>query len=213
MTPAPETLAQVIGRNARTLRLAGGHTQQGVATAMVRLGLPWDSGRVARLEAGDSVPTLPTVVLVAAALDQLTSARVAITVVDLLRSDAMVALAPGITVPSSALIGVMRGGGAAALVPEPDYPFVRTGESPTLDALRATYGRTEQRAAATLGVDRAMMLSLSAELWGRNLGEERDVRAQEAGITSRVEKARITQALAGELEALWEQWATEEPTQ
>lgn len=211
MSATTETIQQVIGRNVRALRTEFGFTQQDVATALVRLGLPWDSGRVARLEAGEGSPTLPTVVLLAAALDCLLPSRRAVTVVDLLGADGSVVLAPGVAVPSAALIGVLRGGRASALVKVRDYPFALTGESPSQNALRATYGRTEQRAAAELGVDRLMMLRLSAELWGRNLGEERDARAEEMGVSSRVEKARVTRTLIGELETLWEQWAEMEP--
>ncbi|UBV14964.1 helix-turn-helix domain-containing protein [Mycolicibacterium fortuitum] len=210
MKPTSEPLSQVIGRNVRELRLGAGLTQQDVATAMVRLGLPWDSGRVARLEAGSGSPTLPTLVLVAVALDQLTAGRRKVTVVDLLRSGAVVELSPGVEVASTALVGVLRGGRAGDLIEGTLYPFARTGMSPLLVTLRAAYGRAEQRAAAELGVDRETMLRLSAELWGRSLSAERDARAEVANVTSRVEKARITRTLIGEAEALWARWGAEE---
>jgi hypothetical protein len=68
-----------------------------------------------------------------------------------------------------------------------------------------TYGRTEERVAKELGVDKAMMVKSSALLWGHNLSVERDRRAAELGSpVSRVAKSRTTAALREELAALLE---------
>lgn len=203
-------LAQVIGLNAKRLRAEAAATQQQVATALVHLGLPWGSGRVAALEAGDVSPTLPTLVLVAAALDGLLPARRAVTLADLLTFDGKVGLVTGVEVPSSALVGVVRGGAASALAEYP-RPFTTARESAPELSARETYGRTEQRAAAELGLPRDTMIQLSTTLWGRNLAEERDARAEAAVVTSRVERARITRQLISELSEEWAKWAVEPP--
>jgi hypothetical protein len=78
-----------------------------------------------------------------------------------------------------------------------------------LEAL-AYYGRPDERVATSLGLDKKMMVKLSVALWGHNLSAERDIRAQAAGITSRVGKARITAALSTEVEAEWQRWVEED---
>lgn len=210
MPTASLPLAQVIGQNAKRLRTEAGATQQQVAAALVHLGLPWGSGRVAALEAGDVSPTLPTLVLVAAALDGLLPPRRSVTLVDLLTHDGRIGLVTGVEVPSAALVGVVRGG-AAGVLAEYRRPFTTARGSAQELSARETYGRTEQRAAAELGLDRARMIQLSTALWGRNLAEERDARAEAAGVTSRVERARITRQLISELSNEWAKWVGEEP--
>ncbi|CPX20591.1 Uncharacterised protein [Mycobacteroides abscessus] len=203
MSTGTAPLAQVVGQNVKRLRAEADATQQQVASALVHLGLPWGSGRVAALEAGDVSPTLPTLVLVAAALDGLH--RHSVTLVDLLAYEGRVRLVAGVEVPSSALVGVVRGGAASALA-EYRRPFTVARESAVELTARETYGRTEQRAAAELGLDRERMIQLSTALWKRNLAEERDARAEQAGVTSRVERARITRQLISELSEEWAKW-------
>lgn len=204
MAIAKQTLSQVIGSNARRIRTEAGATQRQVAAEMVQLGLPWSSGRVAQCEAGDAAPTIPTLVLLAAALDNLTPARRAVTPVDLLASHEPIGLIPGVSVPGSVLVGILRGGGGSALTPY-RRPYAVAGESAAELETRDTYGRTEERVAKELGVGKAMMVKSSALLWGHNLSVERDRRAAELGSpVSRVAKSRITAALREELAALLE---------
>lgn len=210
MNASGTRISQVIGQNARRIRTEiADATQQQVAVELVKLGLPWSAGRVAQLELGRVSPTLPTVVLVAAALDALTPKSRPVTVVDLLAADGGVELTSGVVVPSATLGGVLRGGKAGALA-EYRRPFGMSGESAAELSAKETYGRTDERAAKELGLDKYMMIKLSTTVWGHNLSEERDRRVEALdGPVSRVAKARITQQLRAELADELERWSAE----
>ncbi len=197
---------QVVGANVRRIRTEIAQTTQAaLARELVNLGLPWPPSRVAQLEAGEVSPTVPTLLLVAAALDNVTPPKERITFVDLFVSDERLELAPGIYVPSSAAIGVIRGGPANGLT-EFRRQIANPGESTPMLEAKAAYARPDERVAAELGIDRVYMITLAVSLWGHNLSAERDRRAQEAGITSRVGKARITATLRTEIEARMAEW-------
>ncbi|MGV0624564.1 hypothetical protein [Mycolicibacter minnesotensis] len=209
MSAASRTFSQVVGENARRIRLESGATQALVAEEMVRLGLPWGSGRVAQFEAGSASPALPVLLLLACALDNLTPKRRPVTLVDLLEGEEPLSLAPGVSVPPAALVGVVRGGAAGALNPY-RRPFGVSGE--TVEELDATdsYTRTDERAAKELGTNKAGMVKLATALWGRNLSAERDRRAELLdGPVPRVAKARITRELITEAEAELARWSSE----
>jgi hypothetical protein len=193
-------IAQVIGGNARRIRVEVLRTTQvAVADACVRVGLGWGFRRVAQLEAGQVAASLPTLFLLAAALDSLTTPPMAVTVVDLIAHDGRVHLAPGTEVPGPTLVGVLRGGRAQNLL-----PFASPFEDPGTDArvrerARVDYGRADARVARELGIGQDAMVAATAALWGQGLEVERNHRAAETGTTSRVGLARITAALRDEL--------------
>ena len=201
-SPPSTPIAQVIGGNARRIRVEVLRTTQvAVADACVRVGLGWGFRRVAQLESGQVAASLPTLFLLAAALDSLTPPQRPITVADLISHDGSVHLAPGIDVPGSTLVGVIRGGRAQNLL-----PFANPFEDPGTDTdtrvrerARAGYGRADARVARELGLNQGAMVAATAELWGHGLEVERNRRAAETGTTSRVGLARITATLRDEL--------------
>jgi transcriptional regulator with XRE-family HTH domain len=189
-------LALLVGDNVRRIRTIKGATQRQVATLLTELGLPWTSTRVAKLEAGDVAPSLPTLVFVAAALDRLPGEE-RVSVVDLVRAGRgdQVALSEGVEVPSQYLVDVLRGLPAGGLAeyrpcPPPEYrePPRNYGDFPPMD----------RRVAKDLGIGRDTMLALTRELWGHGLGVERDRRIAEHGLPESAKK-RITTALREEL--------------
>jgi hypothetical protein len=193
-----------MGGNARRIRVdVLRATQVAVADACVRVGLGWGFRRVAQLESGQVAASLPTLFLLAAALDSLTPPQRPITVADLIAHDGAVHLAPGIDVPGSTLVGVLRGGRAQNLLPFAT-PFATPFEDPGTDTqvrerARAGYGRADARVARELGLNQGAMVSATTALWGHGLEAERNRRAAESSTTSRVGLSRITAALRDEL--------------
>lgn len=201
-------LRLIVGANARRLRVeVVGATQADVARELVRLGVQWSPARVAQLEAGGSAPTLPILLLVAAALDRLMPVGGAVTLTDLLVGADGIQLAPGVVVPTSVITEVVHGEPARALFGF-HVPTAGADTAAVMEA-QASYTRTDERAAAELGLSRADMVIGAVGLWGHSLSVERDLRATAGGITSRVGKARLTTELREEL-AVQLVWGAEE---
>lgn len=168
--------------------------------ACVRAGLPWTAVRVAQFERGDVAPTLPTLLLVACALDAVTPARQRVTLADLVAVEGSVGLAPGVWVPGAALAAVIRGGPAAALMSDA-IQVALAGQSAAELAADAEWTRADAKVAKELGIDRYVMTKAAAQLWGRSLSAERDARATNART-----KGLVTTELRQELERELESW-------
>ncbi|WP_139813374.1 hypothetical protein [Prescottella equi] len=80
-----QTLSEIIGMNARRLRLAAGVTLEQLATTARLRGLNWSTGRVGDLESGRVQATLPTLLALAASLAEVTGRPVELR--ELLESD------------------------------------------------------------------------------------------------------------------------------
>ncbi len=168
--------------------------------ACVRAGLPWTAVRVAQFERGDAAPTLPTLLLVAVALDSVTPPRQRVTLADLVAVEGSVSLAPGVWVPGAALAAVIRGGPASALMSDAIQVAV-AGQSAAELSADAEWTRADAKVATELGIDRYTMTKAAAHLWGRSLSAERDARATNARTKGLVTVA-LTEELRGEL-ASW----------
>ncbi|MCE4165994.1 MULTISPECIES: helix-turn-helix domain-containing protein [Rhodococcus] len=101
-------LADVIGVNARRLRLETGVTLEQLARALRDRGMPWSTGRVGDMEAGRVNPTMPTILGLADALGEVTGGTVRL--VDLVATDGFVELTGGLAVSSAALARALEGG-------------------------------------------------------------------------------------------------------
>lgn len=190
--PAP-TFSQLVGTNVRRIRTEAGATQTDLARQMVELGVPWVPSRVSQLESGEASPTLPLMMLLAAALDRLSETEV--TVADLLSSEDLIELASGVRVPRSVVVEILAGRAAGALWtyrrdwnPPPScdgWPINPPGVDPREDEAYARFTRADERAAKAVGVDRRTMVRLAVRLWGHNLSAERDRLAAAEGISIR----------------------------
>jgi transcriptional regulator with XRE-family HTH domain len=194
MTALP--LALLVGDNVRRIRTSKGMTQRDVAETLTSLGLVWTSTRVAKLEAGDVAPTLPTLLFVAAALDQIPGEE-RVSMADLVHAGAgaKVILGEGVEVPAADIETVLRGQPAGRLGEHRPYPQPEFREPPR------NYGDfppVDRRVALELGLSRAAMVALTRKLWGHGLGVERDRRIKEQGLAEG-EKKRMTGVLRVEL--------------
>jgi transcriptional regulator with XRE-family HTH domain len=202
MTTSVAQAAQVIGGNARRLRLDAGVTLEQFAQAARLYGLPWTTGRVGDLEAGRVAPSVPTIYAVALALHHVTEQPV--TLGDLFAGSGDVRLNDKLTVDVSALADAMTG-----------QPVVEGGVQ---DFLRNLEGAVSRRKLASLlaeecresdtamlrgiGVTPQRGVAAMAELWGRTFSAERDRRAGPDANAQR--KGQVSRQLKTELESLLE---------
>src|SRR5271156_2866079 len=107
MTSSVAQVAQVIGGNARRMRLDAGVTLEQFAQSARLYGLPWTTGRVGDLEAGRVAASVATLYGVALVLQHVTGQPV--TLAELFAGDGDVALNDELTVDVSALADAMTG--------------------------------------------------------------------------------------------------------
>jgi hypothetical protein len=197
-------LPQVTGANCRRIRTEVARvTQDRLASEAVRVGLPWTAARIAQFEKGDVSLTLPTLVLLSAALDAVTPVGHTITLVSLLVSDKPIELVPGISVSPAALVGAVKGGSASAVIPSSG--IADPGDSPVEREVHFGYGRADSRLADQLGLPKAMMVKACAQLWGHAMSVERDKRAGLGADRRRV--GLVTRELAKEIDTEVTSWA------
>jgi transcriptional regulator with XRE-family HTH domain len=201
-----ESLAAIVGRNCKRLRVAAGLTQDDLAQHGRRVGLRWRATSVGDFEAGRSAPTFSTVLAVTLALQNAT--RRDVTLDELIAGDGMVALTDGIDVAAPVLAGACQGK-PFRLSPGAWKPKVRSASSSEIHALvggvardlLARSGLAEQRLARQLGVSPTRLAATSSMLWGRTFSEERDHRAgpddnaQKRGRVSRTLRTELQRAL------------------
>jgi transcriptional regulator with XRE-family HTH domain len=201
MTTSVAQVAQVIGGNARRMRLNAGVTLEQFAQTARLYGLPWTTGRVGDLEAGRVAPSVPTLYAVALALQHVTGQPV--TLADLFAGSGDVQLNDKLTVDVSALADAMTGqpvteGGQQTL------PNLRR----TLAALLAEECRdSDTRLLRSIGVTPERGTAAMAELWGHTFSAERDRRAGPDANAQR--KGQVSRQLKTELETLLERKQTE----
>lgn len=113
MTDDPQSLPQVVGRNARRFR--GDHTLENVATYARDLGAKWSSGSVSAIESGRSkctVETLATLSMALTALRQFDGgAQDSVTITDLLQTEEEILITQTYSVTSGQLLEWLGGEG------------------------------------------------------------------------------------------------------
>ncbi|MET8650743.1 hypothetical protein [Nocardia aurea] len=208
------TVAAVVGRNAKRLR--GKFTIEQVALEARHMGLKWNSGRVADLEAGRISPTVPTLVALTMAFTSLYGGT-PVALRELLQHDGLVELNENISIPGERLLEffaskpvVVRAsdipqaahqtaeGVAAfrAFVDEDDW----LEQLPKFNAAQLAWRNstgTEERAAKDLGISVAELAVQAVKLWGRGFSEERDNRAGPEANNQK--RGRVARALKDEL--------------
>lgn len=199
---AAEQLAQLVGRNARRIRSTARLTLDRVAQEVTDLGKPWSHSQVAAFERGSVAPSLPTILVVAAALHRLAGP---VTLADLAASDDPVQLTEGLAVDAATLAAVLGGGAVELTAPS---PFASVDDTEPRRSVLFTTGRTERELATALEVSAATVVDASGELWGRSFTAERDARAGD-GATAQA-KGRVSRILRDELRAKLDEYAAHE---
>lgn len=215
------TLAEVVGMNARAIRLDSGATLDDVARAAKRYGLKWNTGRVGDLESGRIAATAPTLFALAATLASVTRKRVALA--DLVRFNGWVELNEGLTVAGDALTAAFTGEPVRLVTSsvvdgvelrrragnriqqlldehEAVPPDLRASISAQqLLSTEGGSGVAEKRVAKSLGISDTRLAYESARLWGRAFSAERDERA---GSNANAQKrGQVARELKSELRA------------
>lgn len=196
------SLAKVIGKNARNLRLDANITLDQMALAARFCGLPWSSGRVGDFESGRVLPNLETLYAAALALAQVT--RQPVTLAQLLAGDDPVPLNDKLTVDMSALAGAVSG----EPVTGETENYRKLGEmvgafttKMAVPVLLEVFREADTRMCRSLGVSQERGAAAMYELWGRIFSEKRDAltelgaNAQRKGQISRQLKAQLEEQI------------------
>jgi transcriptional regulator with XRE-family HTH domain len=193
MTTRP--IAEVVGANCRRIRTDAGLTQDDLAKAARRFGLRWTASKVRDFETGRSAPTFATVLALTAALEDVTDQRPRLA--DLVRCDGDVTVTEDFKPTGEQLTSFCAGGRwdrASEL--RQDHRYIGTFHG-TFHPVLDWSGLTDQRVAASLGLDTEELCEEAMRLWGTVFSAERDRRA---GTDANPQKrGRITRELKAEL--------------
>lgn len=213
-------LTNVIGANARRLRLNAGLTLDQVSIAARRRGLRWSESRVADFEAGRVAPNLGTLAAFCLALSDL-GCREA-TFPRLVEYITPFEINDELLLWDYDLVNLMSGRPVEEPKPveqplEDDddaFTLVKTPyersvvyrydvDWSTMMAVKSAWGATEERMRKSLGISSMLLAVLCAALWKQTFSQERDRRAgeganaQKRGQVSRVMRAELKAELNG----------------
>lgn len=181
---AVKTLAQVVGHNARALRLAAGVSLEDFAVAARNFGLSWSTGRVGDFESGRVAPTFPTLYAVALTLRSITGSPV--TLAHLFYGDGWVELSESLTVPLGDIQAAVSG------KPVTVGQMVPNEAQPSVKLRQADFNFCKE-----LGLTPQEGQKLMLALWKRTFTEERDFRAGPDANAQR--KGQISRQIVAEL--------------
>jgi transcriptional regulator with XRE-family HTH domain len=204
------SVAQVIGANARRMRVDAGVTLEQFAQTAKLYGLPWTTGRVGDFEAGRVAASVPTLYAVALVLQHVTEQPV--TLAELFAGDGVVALNDELTVDVSALSDAMTGQPVQQTLPNlrrtlasqlavGDTIVTADGRRVLVDLLIEECRESDTRLLRGIGVTPRRGAAAMAKLWGQTFSAERDDRAgpdanpQRKGQISRQLKAQLKKEL------------------
>lgn len=195
------SVAEVVGGNARRIRVKSQVTLESMAAMAQQFGLPWTTGRVSAFESGRVTPSLPTLFVAALTLSAVTGEPVKL--LDLLDGDGDVTLIPadpadpggGLVWPLTRVREALSGA-----------PVMGLGEATvwagSVDYRQKKLREADIRICKSLGVDPAVAAKAMLKLWNRTFSSERDERsepgdnAQRRGQISRQLKAELQKELS-----------------
>jgi transcriptional regulator with XRE-family HTH domain len=198
------SVAQVVGANAREIRLKADVTLDRLALTARFCGLPWTSGRVGSFESGHVAPNLATLYAIALALRTATGQPV--TLADLFAGESAVQINDKLTVDRSALRAAlsdkpvtgetesMRKLGAVA------EKTMRTVIEPSVAAtmVNEDFREADRRVCKRLGITLERGAIAMAYLWGKTFAEQRDEQAELDANPQR--RGQISRQLTAELQ-------------
>lgn len=213
MNVTPRTIQQVVSDNVRRLREERGVSQDDVARSAQEIGAPWRHSTVGDVENLRRVPTVETLVVLAAAFTALEPDR-PVSPTDLLELDGTLEVTPGTYLPGDALRR-MLGGAPALLLRDPPAEVMTYQDAAdayfrqppaaaksALDLVRDHYLLADERAARRLGLDDDQAQELMARFWGESLSSRSSWLAIGAGgeQPNAQRKGIVTRRLTQELE-------------
>jgi len=208
------SVAEVMGAEARTLRLGAGASLEDVAEAVRPLGLPWSTGRVGDFEAGRAAPDLRTLFVVAAALSNVIGRP--ISSAELFAGHGDVAITETVTVKRSVLramlsdkpVKMMHSSDVKAVnirLRAPRSPVVPKGvrgvDPGVLHRVLQDSRESDLRMCQRIGVEPYWGAAAMAKLWGKTFVARRDELAgpdanpQRRGQVSRQLQAELRELL------------------
>jgi transcriptional regulator with XRE-family HTH domain len=194
-------MSEVIGANARAIRMAGTVTLETLAAEARASGLKWSTARVVELERGKLSPTFPLLIALAHALGRATGHPVRLA--DLVRYDGPVEVNERIRVSGETLESAVTGNPVRlwdrtlTAVSQAVRTYPDSVSTIGDGVVWESYGLGDERAARKLGITKEVMVQRSAALWGRNLSAERDERAGPDASAQR--RGQVTRVLLEEL--------------
>lgn len=220
-------LAVVIGRNCKALR--GPASMAELAEHARRFGARWNSGYIAKIEAGMR-PSVATLVVLAAALESLTEETVRVEHLLKTEFDEPIELSDGVQVSNGYLLTkILRGEAnlnadlegvvqrslaensalAKVRMAERLIPGTWPGGVSHVDVVEAHLENTEgdDRIARSMGFGGDLLTAWSLKLWGKSFTAERDSRAgkqanaQKRGQITRQMKTEVQEAIEGSRKA------------
>lgn len=206
-----KSVAELAGARARELR--GNSTLEDVATAARSYGLRWSTGSVSDFESGRTAPNLSTLLVVAAALGDITGKPVPLT--DLFPGGGFVAINDSLSIAASKLRAALSGQPPRlmALKPPPSAAALRraqaaatlvaTGKPAGAVAVLQNFRESDARMCKNIGVSLDDGAAAMAKLWGQPFTAQRDQLAgpdanpQRRGRVSRQLKAELLNVVQG----------------
>ncbi|MEP9417462.1 hypothetical protein ABLE92_24395 [Gordonia sp. VNQ95] len=212
----PNEFAKVVGANCRRLRAPA--SMEELADVARRFGMRWNSGSIAKIEAGSHKMTVQSLVVLAAALSALHDDP-QIRVPELLTTDDAVEITPDVSVANGEILTAILAGETTLDEPAEDFISRKVrdtlaqaerrppalGPLPpgfTLTAaitLRDKSTQSERRIARSMGANFVWFGAWCQHLWGRSFTEERDRRAGPGANAQ--SRGRVTRDLKTELQS------------
>jgi hypothetical protein len=203
------SMAEVVGRNARALRESAGATLEDVAKVARLYGLRWSSGSVGSLESGRTIGVnLENLIKVAATLGDIVGRPVKLA--ELFAGDGDITLGDDLTMPLATVQAILSGVEGVWIESTPAVMRIAGGYFPAVGTVRystvqrsvlAAFRETDVRACKGLGVEPVVGAKAMAKLWKSTFTAERDRRAgpqanaQARGRISRTLKAELAKEL------------------
>lgn len=221
MGDEPQTVQSLIATNLRELREAHGLTRDQIAQRARSYGMTWDASSIGRFETQRAAVTLPSLLVLAGTLAELTNVEVPLT---RLTDGGNVELTPSLVIDSQAFASYLRGADVrftadtaigsgkspsevvdAALSVDRGGPKGLTIEDRrTLRMWQHIPSLAERRAAERLNIAETALTQWSLKLWGRPFDDEVNERAGASASPQR--RGHITRQLTDEVrEAIFRQ--------
>jgi transcriptional regulator with XRE-family HTH domain len=193
------SVAEVIGLNARKLRLDAGKSLEDVAKAARAFGLPWSTGRVGDFESGKAAPNFTTMYVVAKAIGAVIARPVELA--ELLAGDGPVMVNANLAEPLADLRAAVSGQPVASGLTGATKFAISVTPAIAMDAnqyVRRDFAESDLKMCRRLGVTPDVGAAAMAKLWGHTFRTERDRRAGPDAKAQR--RGQISRRLQAELQ-------------
>lgn len=200
------SVAEVMGAEAKKLRVDAKKSLEDVAKAVESYGLPWSTGRVGDFENGRAAPDLRTLFAFAAALGDVVGRPVSLA--DLFAGKGPVRINDKLSVDLAVLRAALsdkaitvRAKRDVVVAPAPAV-LTLTGASPAVyTRVRGAFKESDERMCKRIGVELNVGAAAMAKLWGKTFVARRDELAGPDANAQR--RGQISRQLQTELKELF----------